>query len=105
MKVLDVYVTPFSNEEKRRQNLLFILYSNMAQAYLCKEKYTKVIDLCRKAFELSGITEGNRIKVYLRLAQAQTALDKYEEAKETLKQARNVEPGNVQVRDLYEEVS
>ena len=52
--------------EKQRNDLLFVLYNNMAMCNLQQEEYKKTIALCQKARDLPPGTNGNICKVLYR---------------------------------------
>lgn len=105
VRLLDRYLTVDEDVDKKRNDLLFILYINLAQCYLHNKDYEKVVSMCRRALELPPKTEGNRCKAYYRQAKAQYELGQFELSKKSCISALDIEPGSREAKTLNELVN
>jgi len=103
--ILDRYLTVADDVDRKRNDLLFILYINLAQCYLHTKDYEKVISMCRRALDLPPKTEGNRCKAYYRQAKAEYELGHFDSSKDSCKEALIREPSNPDARTLFEQVN
>jgi len=102
---MERYQNPLEKLNKKRNDLLFILYINLAQCHLQLREFDKVVTMCTKALELPPKTEGNRCKAFYRRGKAEFELGHFEQSLECCRAALKYEPCNKDARSLYEQVS
>jgi len=103
--LLDRYLTPMEDLDRKRNDMLFILYINLAQCQLQLGEFENVVSMCKRALDLPPKTEGNRCKAFYRQAKAEYELGHFELSKECCRAALKYEPCNKDARDLHELVS
>jgi len=103
-KILDQAMTVNKVEDTQRNNLLFILFLNMAQCNLDMEDWNEALRQVKKATRLPNETEGKRCKLNYRAAIAYFNLGKTDLAKEKIQLALEFAPGNKEVHAYYQKI-
>ena len=81
--------------QKVNNELMVVLYSNRAMAYLKLREYIKAEDDCNNALKLNE----KHVKSLVRRGQAKRRLEKFKEALRDYKNALEVEPNNKEIQE------
>ena len=64
--ILEKFITVDDELQEKRDQLLFVLYNNLAHCQLQRGAYDDVAFMCKKTLQLPDKTRGDRAKLYYR---------------------------------------
>ncbi|CAF0758062.1 unnamed protein product [Didymodactylos carnosus] len=86
------------DEEKQYQQMLLKLYLNSAQCYLKLKNFSRTIKNCQEALAL----DPNNVKALYRMSMSYRLLQQFDQAKQYLCKALNLEPNNYDIIDEFQ---